>query len=597
MKSAFEARQCQNCKKDFTIEPEDFVFYDKMNVPAPTWCPECRLVRRLAFDNLKTLYAGTCDSCSKSLITGFSPNVPVKKFCNTCWWGDGWDGLSYGRDVDFSRPFLEQVKELMAEVPWMARAADEPTMEKSDYCMNVGHLKSCYLVFHADFDEDCAYSDMITNSKDCFEGSRIEGCELCYECVNIEKCYKALYCVDCENSNNILFCRDCAGCSSCFGCVGLRNKQYCYYNEQLTKEEYEKRLAAFEEGSRTAVKEEKQRAYDFWNTFPARYMHGRQNENVSGDYIDYSKNTHYSFQVLQCEDCKYISVISIPTVKDCYDYYSWGHNASRVYECSAVGEGVDRCMFSYMCWPSCSEIEYSVYAINSSNCFGCVAVRKKQYCILNKQYTKEEYDALIEKIKKHMDEMPYVDSVGRVYRYGEFFPTELSAYAYNEARGQEYFPLTKDEALAQGYAWRDREERGVTATLQCESIPDSIGDAEDSIVKEIIACAHAGQCNDQCTVAFKVIVQELDFYRRMNLPLPDLCPNCRYARRIQLRNPMKLWPRRCQCAGAKSTNSVYTNTIAHSHGDTPCDATFETTYSPNRPEIVYCEECYKSEIV
>lgn len=55
---------------------------------------------------------------------------------------------------------------------------------------------------------------------------------------------------------------------------------------------------------------------------------------------------------------------------------------------------------------------YSNWADNSSNIFGCIALRNKKYCILNKQYSKQEYEELIPKIKKHMDEMPYVDKKG-----------------------------------------------------------------------------------------------------------------------------------------------------------------------------------------
>ena len=30
-----EKRNCQNCKKDFTIETEDFSYYEKIKVPVP----------------------------------------------------------------------------------------------------------------------------------------------------------------------------------------------------------------------------------------------------------------------------------------------------------------------------------------------------------------------------------------------------------------------------------------------------------------------------------------------------------------------------------------------------------------------------------
>ena len=51
-----ETRQCQNCKKDFIIEPDDFSFYEKIKVPPPTFCPECRMIRRMAFRDYRVLY-------------------------------------------------------------------------------------------------------------------------------------------------------------------------------------------------------------------------------------------------------------------------------------------------------------------------------------------------------------------------------------------------------------------------------------------------------------------------------------------------------------------------------------------------------------
>ncbi len=36
------------------------------------------------------------------------------------------------------------------------------------------------------------------------------------------------------------------------------------------------------------------------------------------------------------------------------------------------------------------------------NCFGCISLRNASYCILNKQYTKEEYEALVPQIIEHM---------------------------------------------------------------------------------------------------------------------------------------------------------------------------------------------------
>ena len=163
-----------------------------------------------------------------------------------------------------------------------------------------------------------------------------------------------------------------------------------------------------------------------------------------------------------------------------------------------------------------------------------------------------------------MDEMPYVDAGGRVYNYGEFFPIEMSAFAYNEALVQEFFPISKKEAVAAHFPWRDEPERNYKITTS--------GD----ILKQVIGCAHKGICKDQCTTAFRIIPEELAMYRAMNLSLPTLCPNCRHFGRLAKRNPMKLWARACAREGCKNT--------------------FETSYAPDRHEKVYCIECYQQEI-
>jgi hypothetical protein len=182
-----------------------------------------------------------------------------------------------------------------------------------------------------------------------------------------------------------------------------------------------------------------------------------------------------------------------------------------------------------------------------------------------------------------MNDMPYIDKKGRVYKYGEFFPPELSPFCYNETIAQEYFPLTKEQALEQGYRWKEKEERNYTIDIKNEEIPDNIKDIDESIVNKVIECNHKN-CNHQCTEAFKIIEPEYQFYKRMNLPLPRLCPNCRHYNRLSQRNPLKLWHRSCMCE-------------KESHGHKgKCPEEFETSYAPERKEIVYCEGCYNREV-
>jgi hypothetical protein len=72
-----ETKQCQNCKRDFVIEAEDFKFYEKIKVPPPTFCPECRRQRRLIWRNERHLYKRTCDLCNKSIISMYPKETTI----------------------------------------------------------------------------------------------------------------------------------------------------------------------------------------------------------------------------------------------------------------------------------------------------------------------------------------------------------------------------------------------------------------------------------------------------------------------------------------------------------------------------------------
>jgi hypothetical protein len=225
-----------------------------------------------------------------------------------------------------------------------------------------------------------------------------------------------------------------------------------------------------------------------------------------------------------------------------------------------------------------------------------VALRSKKYCIFNRQYSKQEYEEMMPRIFAHMKETPYADSRGRIFRFGEFFPTGHSPLFYNDSWASEYFPLTKEEAQKRGYQWHDEEKRGYTVTLAPENLPDHIRDVSDDILKEIIGCVHRGECLHNCPGAFRITPSELGFYRKMNIPIPRLCPYCRYSLNIAYRNPYKLWRRQCMCLSAGKSGSSYKNSTSHFHGNAPCPNAFETAYAPDRPDLIYCEQCYQQEI-
>ncbi len=329
------------------------------------------------------------------------------------------------------------------------------------------------------------------------------------------------------------------------------------------------------------VEKMRKEAQAFWLKGVTKYIHGIQNIDVTGDYVTSSKNSRQVFDSESLEDSKFIN--HGHQSKSVYDGYVVVDGSESSYEIvSAIA--LNNVKSSYCTWHG-FDITYADTCENSDHLFGCIGIKKKQYCILNKQYTKEEYTELVEKILKHIDDMPYVDQQGRTFKYGEYFPPAFSPFAYNETAAQEYFPSQKEYALAQGYDWKEPELRNYTIDIKPSIVPNDIRTTEDTIVGKVIGCIHGGTCSHSCTTAFKITPEEFQLYQKLGIPIPNICPNCRHGERFSKRNPLKLYQRICAC-----------DLENHSHTGN-CKNGFETTYAPNRPEIIYCEDCYKAEVM
>ncbi|MEK7583227.1 MAG: hypothetical protein AAB483_02385 [Patescibacteria group bacterium] len=542
-----QTKNCKNCQSSFTIEPDDFGFYEKINVPPPTWCPTCRAMRRLTWRNERTLYKRKCDAPGheEMLITNYSPETGIPVFDQKYWWSDAWDAIEYGREYDFTRPFFQQFRDLIRVVPIPNLINLE--VVSSDYCNFTYQSKNCYLNFASDINEDSAYLHHTTHSNSSFDLLGCEKMNMCYECVHSFGCFNSTYlrfsnqCIDASLLYN------CNNCQSCFGCVNLRNAKYMIFNQQYSKEEYVQELERMQVNTRDGFTVAWERFEKHRLQYPHRFATTLQVKNVSGDYLYNAKNCTMCFDIQgPAEDCKNV-VYAIKDVRDCRDSHGLGI-MEQGYELMGSGDNAFNMQFCSLIFVGNNTL-YSSQCMRVANIFGCAGLKDKKYCILNKQYSKEEYEALVPKIIAQMK------STGE---YGEFFPAAMSPFAYNETIAQEFFPLSKDEIIKKGFTWQEPEVKNY------------------AIGGDIIACDHGGTCNDQCTTAFKLIPSELEFYERMKIPHPRLCPNCRHYQRLAQRNPLKLWHRKCMNAG--------------------CENEFETSYSPDRKETVYCEKCYQAEV-
>ncbi len=536
---------CTSCKNQFEILPRDREFYKKFDAPDPEMCPECRLNHRLCFRNEKTFYKRTSALSGQSIISIYHPDCPYPVYSRDEWWSDKWDALNYGQHFDFNRPFFEQFHDLLLKVPRIGLFNVNPT--NSDYCQQAYDNKNCYLCVVVEKCEDCMYVTHSNGLRDCYDSSFLHECELCYECLDSNKLYSCVNCQSCQNSSDLINCYDLIGCKNCVGCYGLRNKQYHIMNEPYTKEAYAEKVKVLELNKYSKFLNCNNYFVDLSKKQPHRSSRNLNVDNCSGNYLINCKNAHLCYDSFELQDCAYSTWIF--NSHDCYDVYGMGHG-EFVLEGLGV-EKVNNCAFNTFVSDS-SDAFYSDICFYSMYIFGCVGVRTKKYCILNKQYSPEEYEELRGKIVEHMK---------KTGEFGKFFPASLSPYCYNETAANYRFPMSKDQALAKDYKWRDPDPKEYAK--QTYQIPDDVKKIDVGICNEMLGCVLCGK-------NYKIQPQELNYYKKMNIPVPRNCNDCRFADRFALRNPRKLWDRKCE----------------------KCSANIETTFSADRPEKIYCEKCY-----
>jgi len=557
-------KTCTYCRQSFDISAEDLAFLEKVSpeiggikqqIPPPTLCPECRRQRRMSWRNEKRLYHRKCDLTGKQILSVYSPDKPFTVYEHHEWYKADWDPLSYGKDFDFSKPFFEQFDALHHSCPIRSMNSQAESVN-SDYTNLGTRNKNCYLIFAATGNEDCYYSMYIQRSRNCIDCFFVFDCEWCYECIDCYGCSRLRRSQYCENCHDSFFLYDCHGCTDCFGCAGLVKKQYCIFNQQYSKEEYEKMIGDIR-GSRETFAAAGKKFDQLKLTVPHKATAGISNENVTGDHVSFSKNAFSCFDCTYLEDCK--NCTWLHQSKDCQDCYAWGLTGELGYENHLCGEKFYNVQFTESCWNNVRNLLYCRYCLDgTSDCFGCVSLVRRQYCVLNKQYTKDEYERLVPKIIEHMR---------GTKEWGEFFPTHLSPYGYNETVAQEYFPMSEEEVKAKNWKWRPEDASQEKYLGPHAEIPASIDDAGDDVTEKIYHCEITGK-------PYKIIPQELAFYREMRIPLPTKCFDQRHVERRDKRNPRKLWKRSC----AK------------------CEKEIQTSYAPDRPEIVFCEDCYRKEV-
>lgn len=525
---------------------------EKFGVPSPENSPEDRMRDLMAWRNEWKLYRRKCDQSGQEIISAYAPDSPFKVYKNDIWWGDSWDATTYGRDYDFSRPFFDQFADLQKVVP-----REGTSIFNSENCDFNGHVRTsrnCYLSSLVVDCENAMYSYFLNKNTDIMDCNYMINSTLCYECNQMENGYNVVMSEESQNISDAYFCYQLRGCDHCMFSNNLANKSYYLYNKPCTKEEFEEAKKKYINGSYTAWKSGLAEYERIKSTAIRRATTKINCENSTGDHLFNSRNCIDSYEGKESEDVQF--AVSFHQSKNIYSAYSAGWPACELVYYSAVSRGSMRLKFCYYTFYS-NDLTYCDSSSNSENCFGSIGMRHKKYCILNKQYSKEEYEALIPKIIDHMK------STGE---WGKFFPHSLSPFAYNETSANDFMSLSEAEATSQGWRWREKEHAEYKPASIAE-LPDDINQVSETITKELLAC-------ETCGKNYRIIPQELTFYKNISLPLPHFCPTCRNAKRIASNNPRSL------------RDDICSN----------CKSPIQTTYPTNHSETVYCDSCYLEEI-
>jgi hypothetical protein len=350
------------------------------------------------------------------------------------------------------------------------------------------------------------------------------------------------------------------------------------------------------------------------NKVPKVALYNIQAEN--SQYCNFcmgNKNCYLVFGSDKNHSCLYCDWIY--ECKDTVDS-SYCYNSELLYMC------ID-CINCYHCFhcqdcEQCNDCYLSIDLKGCKNCFGCIGLRHKEYYLFNKPVEKKEYEKFInnlDNVDKYRDKLEklskivpkkYLHSVNCENVIGDFVVNSKNVFmSFDIRNGQNIrycdhiFDKAKDCADCSysgeiELCYDSYEVHGFNLKFcnRCWPSSNSVYLDNCDFCDNCFGCAGLRKSigewgkffpasmspflekKEKINSEFKMIPQEIQFYEKNNIPFPKKHPNQRYKERMDSRNPKKLWDRKCD----------------------KCSADIKTSYSPDRPEKVYCKKCYLEEI-
>jgi len=552
-------RTCSLTGEKWNFDEREMGWCREFSVPPSKLSPNARMRTVMAFRSMYEIFWNKHAKTGDSLLSYIHPDNPIPVITDEEWHALDIDEYpEYQLEVDCGQPIISQVTELIKQVPMGAQRRWKNVFNTIG--VGMWDVEDCYLVFSTVEVKRCMYTYYaLEGSEDIMQGAFVQSTQNSFNTTRVERSHSCKVALESRDCMNCTFVFDCRNCENVFGGSNLRNAKYVFFGEQLSKDEWEKRVAEIDLSCRSIFDEYYQKFIELVeeSAFPETF--NINSPDCIGEYLfDCVRTTesHYSFG---CTDCAYNygsknaenSVFAAST-----------YPGSNVWMSSQVWTG-NNIKFSHNCGTS-QNMEYSFSCSDCDTCFGCVGLRQKKFYIFNKPYSEEEYWKKVDEIKCAMLERG---------EYGQFFPFEVSPNGAQFSMGAVLYDWSDEDVKKLGAPLFDPDRGAVLAPkkgqevppLNIENVPDCIADID---AKEWVGKPFMDTGVNR---RWAVVPQELAYLKSHNLPFPREHYSSRLRRQIQMLNLIET--EKAECAACQKSITVHKN------------KTFK-----NRK--IYCQPCY-----
>jgi len=517
-------RTCAMTGEKWQFDEREMEWCRRFGAPVSKYAPLTRMKWLTAFRTSFEIFWNKHAFTGEPILTYVHPDINIPVITDQEWHNlDVGADPKYQREIDLVRPLFDQVRDLVQVVPMGARR------EWKNIVNTVGvgmwDVEDCYIVFSTVVAKRAMYTYYcLEGCEDITQSVFVHTAQNCFGSTRIDRCHSCVVALESRDCINCSFVFDCRNCEDCFGATNLRNKKYVFFNEQLSREDYQQRVKAIDLSCRATYEQYYQKFKDLIgaSAFPENF--NLNSAESTGEYLTDCVRVTDSYYMQKCTDCAYN--YGSAGAERCY-YVSSAYPSADVWM-SAIMLECSQIKYSVMCGKS-RDLEYCNNCHDCESCFGCVGLRNKKFHIFNKQYTEEEYWKKVDELKCAMLDRG---------EYGEFFPLDLSPNGMQFSMTPVLYNVDVEQMEQFGAPMYDPDRGAVLAPKKTVDEAPLISAEVPDCLKDIDPSVWVGKpfMDTKVNRRWTVVPKEFAFYQSHNLPFPKEHYTSRLRGQIEMMN-------------------------------------------------------------